>query len=64
MQKNGKKDYINYLENQDKIDLILTDINMPELNGINMIKKVREFDKIPIIFATCSDSEFLVKYKT
>jgi PAS domain S-box-containing protein len=61
--KNGKEGLRTYLENQDKIDLILTDINMPELNGINMIKKVREFDKkIPIIFATAySDSEFLVE---
>ena len=43
--------------------LILTDVNMPELNGIEMIKKVRDFDtKIPVIFATAySDSEFLVE---
>lgn len=61
--KNGKEGLRTYLENQDDIDLILTDINMPELNGINMIKKVREFDsKIPIIFATAhSDNHFLAE---
>ena len=34
----------------DDIDLILTDINMPRLNGIGLIEKVREQNKdIPII---------------
>jgi PAS domain S-box-containing protein len=61
--KNGKEGLRTYLENQDHIYLILTDVNMPELNGIEMIKKVRDFDtKIPVIFATAySDSEFLVE---
>lgn len=35
------------------IDLILTDIDMPGLNGIEMAKKIRETDKeIPIIIMT------------
>ena len=33
-----------------KFDVIITDINMPNMNGIDMIRKVREIDlKIPII---------------
>ncbi len=61
--KNGKEGLRAFLENQDNIDLILTDVNMPELNGIEMIKKVRDFDrKIPVIFATAhSDNEFLAE---
>ncbi len=61
--KSGKEGLRTYLENQDNIDLILTDVNMPELNGIEMIKKIREFDrKIPVIFATAhSDNEFLAE---
>ncbi|MDD2886977.1 MAG: response regulator [Aliarcobacter sp.] len=61
--RNGKEGLRTYLENQDDIDLILTDINMPELNGIEMIKKVRDFDtKIPVILATAySDNEFLAE---
>lgn len=61
--KNGKEGLLTFLENQDEIDLILTDLNMPELNGIEMIKKIRTIDnKIPIIFATAhSDSEFLAE---
>ena len=58
--KNGKEGLRTFLENQDDIDLILTDVNMPELNGIEMIKKIRDFDKkIPVIFATAhSDNDF------
>ena len=61
--KNGKEGLRTFLENQDEIDLLLTDLNMPELNGIEMIKKIRTIDnKIPIIFATAhSDSEFLAE---
>ena len=59
--KNGKDGLRKYLENQDDIDLILTDVNMPELSGVSMVKKIREFDsKIPIIFVTArSDNDFL-----
>ena len=61
--KNGKDGLRTYLENQDNIDLILTDINMSVYNGLDMIKKIREFDKkIPVIFATAhSDNEFLIE---
>lgn len=38
---------------QNDIDIILSDINMPGLTGIEMMKKIREIDsKIPVIFAT------------
>jgi DNA-binding response OmpR family regulator len=34
-------------------DIIVTDIEMPVLNGLEMVKKIRETDKdIPVIFAT------------
>lgn len=59
--QNGKEGLELYLRNKDEIDVILSDINMPLLNGIEMVKKIREFDKrIPVMFATAySDNEFL-----
>ena len=46
----------------DKIDLIIADITMPKMSGIDMMKKIREFDNdINVIFATAySDKEFLI----
>ncbi|MEA2027520.1 MAG: ATP-binding protein [Campylobacterota bacterium] len=45
------------------IDLIITDIKMPRLNGIDMVNQIRQIDKeVPIIFQTAfSENEFLLK---
>ena len=60
---NGKEGLRTYLTNQNNIDIIVSDINMPELNGIDMVKKIRDIkDDVPIIFATAhSDSDFLIE---
>lgn len=56
---NGQEAYEIYLEK--KPDIILSDIHMPILNGIDFIKKVRENDKtIPVIMITAhTDKEYL-----
>jgi len=42
-------------DNSNKVDLILTDQLMPNMNGLDMIKEVRKFnEKIPIILVTSS----------
>jgi len=41
--------------NGDKIDLIITDLHMPNMDGIELIKEVRKIDAykmIPILFLT------------
>ncbi|MEA3383618.1 MAG: EAL domain-containing protein [Campylobacterota bacterium] len=45
------------------IDLILTDINMPKLNGLEMIKKIREIDKsIPIlVLSAYNETDFFME---
>ncbi|QKF81137.1 response regulator [Halarcobacter ebronensis] len=59
--KDGNEGLTLYKEKQDNIDIIIADINMPVLTGIEMLKEIRKFDKdIPAIFATAySDNEFL-----
>lgn len=59
----GLEGYELYKEKQDNIDVIIADINMPKLSGIDMVKHIRKFDKdVPVIFATAySDSNLLVE---
>jgi DNA-binding response OmpR family regulator len=45
---------IQYLEN-NKADLVLLDIMMPELDGWETCKRVREFSDVPIIMVTARD---------
>jgi len=43
------------------VDLILSDINMPNMNGISLVSKLRlldEYKDIPIIMLTTEDSDF------
>ncbi|MDX4050543.1 EAL domain-containing protein [Aliarcobacter skirrowii] len=60
---NGEDGFNLFLEHQDSIDLIITDINMPILSGMDMIKKIKEINpKIPIIIATAfSNKEYLLE---
>jgi len=58
---NGKEAYQCYLENS--LDLIITDIEMPKLNGLKLIESIREKDKeIPIIIISgYSDKDKLLR---
>lgn len=43
---------------QNSIDIVITDINMPNQNGISMMKEIRRIDpNIPIIIVTASDEK-------
>lgn len=48
---------------QHKPDIIITDIQMPKMNGIDMIEKIREFDNdVSIIITTAfNESHYLLK---
>jgi len=63
---NGEEGYTKYQEITSRgycVDLVLSDINMPKMNGIDMLIKIREHDNnIPFIFTTArSESEYLMK---
>ncbi len=47
----GKDGYEKFVENYEDIDLIITDINMPNMNGIEMIEKIKESNlkEIPVL---------------
>lgn len=62
--KNNGQDGLDYfIENQDNIDMIITDILMPIKNGIEMVNEIRVINyEIPIIYTTAfNDNEFLLK---
>ena len=54
------KDTINLLENNQKIDLILLDINLPDGDGFSLFKKIKQIKEIPIIFLTANDLEISI----
>lgn len=43
---------------QNKIDLIVLDVMMPNLDGYSMCKKIREISDVPIIFLTARSEEY------
>ncbi|MGN0141809.1 MAG: HD domain-containing phosphohydrolase [Roseburia sp.] len=54
---------LDYLKDNEAPDLILLDINMPEMDGFETLKKLRELergngkDEIPVIFLTANEDE-------
>ena len=48
------------LISDNNIDLLLLDINLPDINGITLYKKIKELKDIPTIFLTANDLETTV----
>jgi len=59
----GKAGLESFIKNKDKIDLIISDILMPNMTGIEMIDEIHKIDlDIPIIYTTAfNDSTYLRK---
>lgn len=45
---------------KQNFDLLLLDINLPDMNGLKLYKQIREKKDIPTIFLTANDSELSV----
>ncbi len=58
----GDEAYSIYIENQNRIDIIITDINMPNTDGITLVKYIREYNKdIPIIIISAyTNTDYLL----
>jgi CheY-like chemotaxis protein len=50
-------DALNELEKKETIDLVITDMNMPELDGLSLARKIREQSQVPIILLTSMGNE-------
>jgi len=61
--EDGKVGLELFKENQNTIDLVITDVNMPNMNGLEMAKEIKAINpNIPIIVATAfSNSEYLLE---
>ncbi len=55
--ENGKKGLETFMKNKDSIDLILMDVMMPEMNGIECTNKIREISDVPIIMLTAKNQD-------
>jgi len=62
-KNNGQEALEYFKDNSNKIDMIITDILMPIMNGIDMVNEIRSINyEIPIIYTTAfNDNEFLIK---
>jgi len=45
------------LYNQEHFDIVITDLSMPKMNGLEMLEKVREINKEQIVLITTAHSE-------
>jgi two-component system chemotaxis response regulator CheY len=54
------KDVVNKVAGGSKMDLVVTDLNMPEMDGITLIKELRNMDSFkftPILMLTTESNE-------
>ncbi len=61
--QNGQEGLELFKKHENEIDLIITDVNMPILNGLDMVKEIKKINiNIPIIVATAfSNKEYLLE---
>lgn len=54
--ENGLEGYKMLAENQENLDIAFLDLHMPEMGGLEMLKKLREegLDAIPIVIVSAS----------
>lgn len=53
---NGKV-AVESVKNNPELDLVLLDVMMPEMNGIEAVKQIRAFSNVPVLFLTAKTQE-------
>ena len=63
LASNGEEGLELFNQNKDNIDIIITDINMPKMNGLEMCEAIRKVNtSVPIIITSAhNDKDFLHK---
>ena len=56
IETDNGKDSLKILTDED-ISICLLDVNLPDINGFELFKKLKEIKEIPIIFLTANDLE-------
>jgi YesN/AraC family two-component response regulator len=59
---NGEEAFEIFTQNKDTIDIVITDINMPKLSGIELSKKLLDLLYVPILITSAySNKEYLLE---
>lgn len=54
------KESLSIISNVNDLNIILLDINLPDMSGFDLFKKIKEIKNIPIIFLTANDLEISI----
>ncbi|EEB35697.1 response regulator receiver domain protein [Anaerococcus hydrogenalis DSM 7454] len=59
-QVKGFEDGLDIVElvRKESVDLLILDVMLPEKDGLEILKEIREFSSIPIIMLTARDGEY------
>lgn len=55
--ENGKVGLKLFYENSKNLDIVLLDVMLPDIDGVDVLKEIREHSQVPVIMLTARESE-------